>query len=219
MIKNIIFDFDGVLVDSEKLVAKAFSRYLANRNILFSEKEFSIFAGKKTIQVIDELSDKFNIKNKKNFFNDIMTIAHNIYTEDLTAVHGAKNFLQKTKLNFFIGSNSVKERIIAGLQKVEFDNFFPENKIYSFDMVQKPKPHPDIYLTVIESNQLNKDETIIVEDSSVGVEAGVRAGVKVVGFTAGGHWHSERSTSELKNAGASLLINSYGNLLNEIAKI
>ena len=56
MIKNIIFDFDGVLVDSEILVAKSFCRYLSKRNIEFGEKEFSKFAGKKTIQVVSELS-------------------------------------------------------------------------------------------------------------------------------------------------------------------
>ena len=49
MIKNIIFDFDGVLVDSEILVAKAMRKYLAEKNIMFEEKEFSKFAGKKNI--------------------------------------------------------------------------------------------------------------------------------------------------------------------------
>ena len=60
MIKNIIFDFDGVLVDSEILVARSLSRYLADRNIKFEEKQFSKFAGKKTIKIISELSSLFN---------------------------------------------------------------------------------------------------------------------------------------------------------------
>ena len=75
MIKNIIFDFDGVLVDSEMLVARSFSKYLRNRNINFTEQEFSVYAGKKTIQVIDELSNKFSIQNKEEFFEDIMSIS------------------------------------------------------------------------------------------------------------------------------------------------
>ena len=49
MIKNIIFDFDGVIADSEILVAKAFSKYLESIHIFFSEKEFSKYAGKKTV--------------------------------------------------------------------------------------------------------------------------------------------------------------------------
>tara|TARA_Y100000741_G_scaffold39542_1_gene27591 strand:+ start:738 stop:1397 length:660 start_codon:yes stop_codon:yes gene_type:complete len=219
MIKNIIFDFDGVLVDSEILVAKAFSKYLAKRNILFSEKEFSIHAGKKTIEVIDELSSKFHIKNVDEFYKDIMTIAHNIYSDELTPVLGAKKFLESSNLNCFIGSNSIKERIIVGLKKVNFENFFPEEKIFSFDMVNKPKPNPDVYLLAIESYKLIKEETIVIEDSAIGVRAGVLAGVKVVGITAGGHWNSERSTQELIDAGASLLINNYNNLLDQIYKI
>ena len=75
MIKNIIFDFDGVLVDSEMLVARSFSKYLRNRNINFTEQEFSVYAGKKTVQVIDELSNKFSIQNKEEFFEDIMSIS------------------------------------------------------------------------------------------------------------------------------------------------
>ena len=61
MIKNIIFDFDGVLVDSEILVARAFSKYLRNIGHNFNQKDFFQFAGKKTIQVISHLSEKFLI--------------------------------------------------------------------------------------------------------------------------------------------------------------
>ena len=63
MIKNIIFDFDGVLVDSEILVAKAFAKYMQNFGVEIDEKEFVNFAGKKTVQVIEILSQKYSIKN------------------------------------------------------------------------------------------------------------------------------------------------------------
>jgi Predicted phosphatase/phosphohexomutase len=58
MIKNIIFDFDGVLVDSEILAAKAFAKYMKKYDIEIDENEFANFAGKKTVQVIDILSLK-----------------------------------------------------------------------------------------------------------------------------------------------------------------
>ena len=61
MIKNIIFDFDGVLVDSEILVAKAFAKYMQNFDIHIDEKEFASLAGKKTVQIIDILSKKYSI--------------------------------------------------------------------------------------------------------------------------------------------------------------
>jgi len=219
MIKNIIFDFDGVLVDSEMLVARSFSKYLGKRNINFTEQEFSVYAGKKTVQVIDELSKKFSIQNKEEFFEDIMSIANDIYSQELTAVNGAKVFLEQNYYNFLIGSNSVRKRILFGLEKVEFENFFDFNKVFSFDMVEKPKPLPDIYLAAINTHQLDKNETVVIEDSAIGVQAGVAAGVKVIGLTAGGHWYKDRSTKELLDAGANVLADSYETLLKEIKKL
>ena len=209
MIKNIIFDFDGVLVDSEILVAKAFAKYMQKFGIEVDEKEFASFAGKKTVQVIDILSKKYSIEDQQKFFTDIMDIASNIYKKELTTVKGAYDFVSNLKLNIFIGSNSMKERIIDGLQRVKLDKYFQPKQVYSFDLVEKPKPDPDIYLKVIEDNNLIKAETIIIEDSEVGVMAGVAAGVKVIGLTAGGHWHEKRDEKELLEAGAFAVTNDY----------
>ena len=209
MIKNIIFDFDGVLVDSEILVAKAFAKYMQNFGIDIDEKEFASFAGKKTVQVIEILSKKYSIKDQEKFFTDIMEIASNIYKKELTTVKGAYDFVSNLKLNMFIGSNSMKERIIDGLQRVKLDKYFKPEQVYSFDLVDNPKPDPDVYLKALEDNNLIKNETIIIEDSAVGVMAGVAANVKVIGLTAGGHWHEKRDEKELLEAGAFAVTNDY----------
>ncbi|MDC1054614.1 HAD family phosphatase [Alphaproteobacteria bacterium] len=209
MIKNIIFDFDGVLVDSEVLVAKAFAKYMNNFGVTVDEKEFASFAGKKTSQVIDILSKKYSITDQQKFFTDIMEIASNIYKKELTTVRGAYDFVNNQKLDLYIGSNSMKDRIIDGLKRVGLSNYFTADQIYSFDMVDKPKPDPDIYLKVIDDNNLIKNQTIIIEDSEVGVMAGVSAGVKVIGITAGGHWHENRDDKELLDAGAFAVTNDY----------
>jgi len=209
MIKNIIFDFDGVLVDSEILVAKAFAKYMQNFGIDIDEKEFASFAGKKTVQVIDILSKKYSIKDQEKFFTDIMEIASNIYKKELTTVKGAYDFVSNLKLNMFIGSNSMKERIIDGLQRVKLNKYFKPEQVYSFDLVDNPKPDPDVYLKALEDNNLIKTETIIIEDSAVGVMAGVAANVKVIGLTAGGHWHEKRDEKELLEAGAFAVTNDY----------
>jgi HAD superfamily hydrolase (TIGR01509 family) len=209
MIKNIIFDFDGVLVDSEILVAKAFAKYMQSFGIEVDEKEFASLAGKKTVQVIDILSKKYSIQDQQKFYRDIMDIASNIYKKELTTIKGAYDFVSNLKLNIFIGSNSMKERIIDGLQRVKLDKYFQPKQVYSFDLVDKPKPDPDIYLKAIGDNNLIKAETIIIEDSTVGVMAGVAAGVKVIGLTAGGHWHEKRDEKELLEAGAFAVTNDY----------
>ena len=215
MIKNIIFDFDGVLVDSEILVAKAFAKYMLNFGIEINEKEFAHFAGKKTFEVIEILSEKYSIKNQQKFFDDIMEIASNIYKKELTLVQGAHNFVSNANQKLFIGSNSIKNRILDGLYRVKLNQYFKADQVYSFDLVENPKPHPDIYLKAIEDNNLQKYETIIIEDSSVGVRAGVSAGVKVIGITAGGHWHEQRDDKELLEAGAIAVTNNY----NKIEKL
>ena len=218
MIKNIIFDFDGVLVDSEILVAKAFAKYMQNFDIEIDEKEFATFAGKKTVQVIDILSKKYSIRDQQKFFNDIMEIASNIYKNELTAVEGAYEFVSNIKLNLYIGSNSMQDRILQGLQRVELSKYFKPDHVYSFDLVGKPKPEPDIYLKAIKDNDLNKNQTIIIEDSVVGVKAGVSAGVKVIGLTAGGHWHDNRDEKELIDAGAFAVTNDYKDILQIIKR-
>ena len=76
-------------------------------------------------------------------------------------------------------------------------------------MVLNPKPYPDIYLKVIHQNNLEKEETVIIEDSSVGVKAGVAAGIKVIGLIAGGHWHEDRSEEELINSGAFKVVKEF----------
>ena len=209
MIKNIIFDFDGVLVDSEILVAKAFAKYMQNFGITINDREFANYAGSKTVQTIELLSAKYSIKNQQKFFDDIMDIASNIYKNELTVVNGANKFLEEISLNLYIGSNSTKERIVEGLNRVKLNKFFKPKQVYSFDLVKNPKPHPDVYLKAIEDNKLNKDETIIIEDSVVGVKAGYSANVKVIGLTAGGHWHENRDEKDLLEAGAIAVTNNY----------
>ena len=117
MIQNIIFDFDGVLVDSEILVIRAFCKYLRDLNIIITEREFANYTGNKTIDVIGKLSSRLGIQDTEKFYNDIMTIVRKIYNKDLTPVIGAEKFLNKISQQKFIASNSWKERVIQGLRK------------------------------------------------------------------------------------------------------
>ena len=215
MIKNIIFDFDGVLVDSETIVLKAFSKYMQECRIKINEKELANLVGKPTVVVIDILSEKYFPEVKKKFSDDIMNIASNIYKKELKKIVGVEEFLEKSKHNLYIGSNSMKNRIVDGLKRVGLEKYFNSNQIYSLDLVDNPKPHPDIYLKAVNDNDLIIDETIIIEDSVVGVKAGQDANVKVIGLTAGGHWGENRDEKELINAGAIATANNY-NKIQEI---
>ena len=219
MIKNIIFDFDGVIVDSEVLASKAFAKYFSKFDRSIKEEQFYKYAGKKTVEVIDLLSAKYNIEDKEKFTNEIFNIVAEVYSRDLKLVDGAKDYISKSNRDHFIGSNSNKDRIMDGLKLVDLDKIFLSDHVYSFDMVERPKPDPDIYLKVLNDNSLNIQETIIIEDSGVGVKAASSAGVRVFGLTAGKHWHSNRDKNELFDNGALNVFSDYISLGNAIEEL
>ena len=219
MIKNIIFDFDGVIVDSEVLASKAFAKYFSKFDRSIKEEQFYKYAGKKTVEVIDLLSAKYKIENKETFTNEIFDIVAEVYSRDLKLVDGAKDYISKSNRDHFIGSNSNKDRIMDGLKLVDLDKIFLSDHVYSFDMVERPKPDPDIYLKVLNDNSLNIQETIIIEDSGVGVKAASSAGVRVFGLTAGKHWHSNRDKNELFDNGALNVFNDYISLGKAIEEL
>ena len=219
MIKNIIFDFDGVIVDSEVLASKAFVKYFNNLGYSLKEDQFYNYAGNKTVEVINLLSEKYKIENKEKFAEEIFSIVAEIYSQDLKLVEGVQEYISNSKRRHFIGSNSNKDRILDGLRFVGLDKLFLKDQVYSFDMVEKPKPHPDIYLKVLNDNSLNIEETIIIEDSGVGVKAAFAAGVKVFGITAGKHWHSNRDKNELFDNGALNVFSDYESLGKAIEEL
>ena len=219
MIKNIIFDFDGVIVDSEVLASKAFSKYFSKFDQSIKEEQFYKYAGNKTVDVIDLLSAKYKIEDKEKFTNEIFDIVLEVYSKDLKLVDGAKDYISKSERNHFIGSNSNKDRILDGLKLVDLDEFFLSDQVYSFDMVKRPKPDPDIYLKVVNDNSLNIEETVIIEDSGVGVKAATAAGVRVFGLTAGKHWHSNREKNELFDNGALNVFSDYESLGKAIEEL
>ena len=219
MIKNIIFDFDGVIVDSEVLASKAFSKYFSTFDKSIKEEQFYKYAGKKTVEVIDLLSSKYKIENKEKFTNEIFDIVSEVYSKDLKLVDGAKDYISKSDRNHFIGSNSNKDRILDGLKLVGLDKLFLSDQVYSFDMVKRPKPDPDIYLKVLNDNSLIREESVIIEDSGVGVKAATAAGVRVFGLTAGKHWHSDRDTNELFDNGALNVFSDYESLGKAIEEL
>ena len=219
MIKNIIFDFDGVIVDSEVLASKAFSKYFSKFDQSIKEDQFYIYAGKKTVEVIDLLFTKYKIENKEKFTNEIFDIVSEVYSKDLKLVDGAKDYISKSDRNHFIGSNSNKDRILDGLKLVGLDKLFLSDQVYSFDMVKRPKPDPDIYLKVLNDNSLIREESVIIEDSGVGVKAATAAGVRVFGLTAGKHWHSNRDTNELFDNGALNVFSDYESLGKAIEEL
>ena len=211
MIKHLIFDFDGVIIDSEILAAKAFSDVLKQMNIqnqystkIIAEK----FAGNKMVFVAEEIAKVHSISNKQVYLNKVMKLTSKYYNDQLKSIEGIDNFLKMNTLNRFICSNSGKKRIIKGLEIVNLSKLFDYNKIYTFEMVEKPKPAPDVYLKLIEENNIDRNEALVLEDIVAGVRSAILSGLNVVGVTIGSHWQG-RSSELLTNEGTIAILKSY----------
>ena len=219
MIKHLIFDFDGVIVDSEILAARAFTKILSDININYTEDFFANkYAGNKMATVVDNLSQIHNIGDKKKFFNKLMKQVSNIFHKEIKPVPNIKHLLLTNKLNRFIASNSGKKRIIKGLELVSLDSFFENNKIYSVEKVRQPKPSPEIYLKIINENNLNLNEVIVLEDSVAGVRAARLANLTVIGITSASHWKN-KSPKELIESGSIAILDSYLNFNDLLDRI
>ena len=211
MIKHLILDFDGVIVDSEILAAEAFADALLDMKISSTySTEFiaAKFAGNKMVKVASEICEIHNIKDQNAYLKKTMEFVSESYKTKLKSVKGIKKLLNLNIFDLYICSNSGKRRILEGLQIVGLDSFFNNNRIYTFEMVKNPKPSPDIFLKTIEDNNLDKKEVLVLEDSVIGVQAAVTAGLKVVGVTVASHWKG-RSSKELIESGSVAVLRSY----------
>tara|TARA_Y100001970_G_C14183807_1_gene831357 strand:- start:368 stop:1030 length:663 start_codon:yes stop_codon:yes gene_type:complete len=219
MIKHLIFDFDGVIIDSELLAARAFLKNLSRKNINYKLHHFAEkYSGNKMVSVTEELSKIHDIGDKKKFLNSVMKTISNLFEEQLKPVKGIKNLLENNCLDRYIGSNSGKKRIMNGLDKVGLSQLFDEKKIYTFEMVKYPKPKPDVFLKIINDNNLKKKEVLVLEDSVVGASAAISANLKVLGITAGEHWDNRKDESLVK-LGCIKTINTFNNFEDILRKI
>ncbi|MBN1697140.1 MAG: HAD family phosphatase [Spirochaetales bacterium] len=182
MVKAVIFDMDGVLVDSEPLhyesEKKALARYglTFNRNI---HRKYIGYSNERTFwrDLIKEFGVSLNIDTlileKKEYFNNHL---HKIKRID--PAYTLLNRLKKAAIPCAIASSSSHELIRSLLDQCALNDFF--SVIQSGDDVEFGKPHPDIFLEAAKKLGIHPRHCVVVEDSLHGVKAGHAAGMIVV---------------------------------------
>ena len=183
MIKLVIFDVDGTLVDSEVVFVKAAIKNMEvnGYNIPMSAIMGIIgqnrVAGKKLIESTQDDSfdyDKY-IKNYEKIRSEILE------KEPLKLKKGALNILNYCKehgIRMAIATSTYREKQVKVLTNLGIIDYF-DYMVFG-DEIKNSKPAPDIYLKVYEHYNLDKDEMIIYEDSNNGILSGYNAGIKVV---------------------------------------
>jgi HAD superfamily hydrolase (TIGR01509 family) len=182
MIKNIIFDLDGVLIDSRHLHYIALNKALESidpKYVISEQEHISLYDGRPTSVKLDLLTDKKGLPkeyhqeiwNKKQD-STIETFETEIKRCDRT--FETIQYFHKNGYRLFCASNSIQKTLDLALKKLEIYDFF--DKVYSNEDIENPKPHPEIYIKVIHDFHLNPKETIICEDSPIGRKSALDSG-------------------------------------------
>jgi len=208
----IIFDCDGVLVDSERITTEVFSKVLEKECGLSLSLDVLLetFMGQssqKCLTIIEEmLGHKPPIGLQAKYQKNISKALQ----ESITAIAGIEKALADISIPYCVASGGSYEKMQVTLGKTKLLPYF-EGKLFSSSDVSKGKPHPDVFLYAAEKmNCMNPRKCLVIEDSPLGVEGGVTAGMTVFGFA------DLIKKEKLINSGAHYIFTEMGNLANEI---
>ncbi len=213
-LKHVIFDCDGVLVDSEPLSMRADVMLLKQHGIDISEAEaHNRFVGTTFQAMLDMMTTQFGTAFPPGLHAVKNTMVEALYRGELKIVPGVVDVLDALKargIGISIGSNSPKKRVELAVALTRIADRF--DRIVSYEDVAKGKPAPDIFLLAAKLAGVTTSECVVVEDSLTGVTAAVAAGIPTIGFT-GTHADPKKHGRELKRAGALSVISHMSELL------
>lgn len=210
----IIFDCDGVLVDSEALGLDDSAAYLRSHGFDWSSADLvRLFTGYRDDVFSQKLTDAYRELHKTDpptdFFAGLVAQRRK-KKDELTTVTGAADAIASLPLPFAVASSSRTEFLEGKLKRVGLWDLLAPH-VYSADRVAHGKPAPDIFLYAADKLGVAPEKCLVIEDSVNGVKAGVAAGMMVWGFTGGGHCF-EGHGKRLLEAGAVHVVESFSKL-------
>jgi HAD superfamily hydrolase (TIGR01509 family) len=192
----VIFDCDGVLVDSEPLANQVYVQMLAEYGFQVNYDEYlHKYSGAAIVNRLESTSRQLNWTPPSDFYPVFNSRLSVLTKQNLKPVDGIYELIESLKVPVCIASNGSRNEVILRLKLVDLAKYFGENIFSGVDM-PNPKPAPDVYLAAAASFNIPPSRCVVVEDSVLGVTAGVRAGMKVYGYAAC------TSADRLKEAGA-----------------
>ena len=194
----IIFDCDGVLVDSERVANEVFARVLREVcGLEFSlEEMFDTFVGHSKQQCLDKVEAITGAPPPDELERRYREDINQALADSVQAIDGIEAVLQQVRLPYCVASSGSHEKMRMTLGKTGLFEYF-EGNIFSTSEVERGKPHPDIYLHAAASMGFdNPARCLVIEDSPLGVCGAVAAGMQVFGFA------QLMSARKLRDAGA-----------------
>lgn len=213
----IIFDCDGVLVDSEIIAAEVDSALLTEAGFPISAEEVGErFAGLTWQDILLTVEREAGIPISASLLDKSEKILDERLKNEVQAVEDIAEVVSALKLPKCICSNSSSVRLELMLKRVElYDLFAPH--IFSAKEVgtKKTKPAPDVFLYAAKKFDVNPANVIVIEDSAHGIHGARAAGMRVIGFTGGAHTYPGHA-DKLTDAGAETVIHRHMDLQNVI---
>jgi HAD superfamily hydrolase (TIGR01509 family) len=183
----VIFDCDGVLVDSEPISFAVLRDTLVSAGVELSEsRAYRQFLGKSMASITRMIADEFHITLSDEHIEAMRTELFARFEAELQPVPGIAAMLDGLTLPRCVASSSQMERIRLSLTRTGLIGYF-EPHIFSATMVARGKPAPDLFLHAAASMGFAPADCIVVEDSPAGIQAAHAAGMKVFAFTGASH--------------------------------
>lgn len=202
----VIFDMDGVIIDSEEIHKKAYYETFKNLGVEVSEELYKTMTGSSTINAFQKLVNHFNLNDiPEELVLQKRKCYVNYFENDptLSLVNGVKEliqFLYKQNLTLVLASSSAMVNINRVFSRFDLNQYFTA-KISGADLTAS-KPHPEIFEKAAILGGVSKEHCIVIEDSDNGIKAANDAGIFVVGYE-----NSLVSDQTLKDA--NLIIRDY----------
>jgi HAD superfamily hydrolase (TIGR01509 family) len=204
----IIFDCDGVLIDSEVLSCSCLAEVFTSHGVPMALDEvIERFLGRGFAAVPAYFEAQTGRPLPGSFAADLRARQAASFTASLVPMPHVTKLLERMDRPYCLASSSDSERIRISLSVTGLDRFFGE-RIFTAAMVERAKPAPDLFLLAASSMGVPPAQALVVEDSVNGVLAAKAAGMAVWGFTGGSHYAGRDMGPVLVGAGADRVFDS-----------
>lgn len=204
----IIFDCDGVLIDSEIVVCRLTAEEFTRLGYpVTTEEVIARFAGRAERSMIADVERDWGRPVPAEYFSRMRERVGQAYATELRAIPGVAEVLRRIRIPVCVASSSYPEKLRLGLETVGLHDRFAPNVI-SATRVAHGKPAPDVFLYAAGWMRAPVAGCVVIEDSLAGVRAARAAGMRVFGFTGGAHC-SPGHGARLSEAGAERVIGDF----------
>jgi len=184
MIKHILFDCDGVLVDTEFTAAQVMVEAMTNRG---ADIDFEYYLHNLSGSTFSAILDTyFGVSLKGEEKIQFIDALEKKIVAKVEPILGVEKMLQSISIPMSIVSNSAIWQVKEEIEQTGIDHYFT-GKIFSSELVINPKPAPDVYNFAVEKLNIAKSELLVIEDSIIGASAALTAGLQVIGFAGASH--------------------------------